>query len=432
MKRVCLLGFLFYIMILSARSQTYTNPVLVPGVFNGTNVNSLADPFVFRDTDGTYYMYVTGQGYPCFSSKDLINWTYETNVFRRNTAKWATRSFWAPEVIQIGDKYYLHYTAAREDDIKHIGVAVSDKPTGPFVDLDDKPFIDNGSKGTIDSHVFIDDDGRTYMYYSNAMSTNPVPELGGKKRSEIWVVEIEPDFSGIISDPVMLIYPEQSWEFNPNSNQYWNEGAVIVKHNDLYYLIFSANCFCAANYSVGYATSSSPMGPFEKFIFNPILSNSAVSHAVSGPGHNTVVRSPDDTEWIFVYHSHVHVGNLNPSNWGIRQVNVDRMLILDNGYMRVVGPTITPQPYPSMPTDTGNKHNQEFRVYPSIVDDYITIYHTSLNGTAQLTIASVLGHNYNYKVRSHENLNISMLPAGFYTLTLVNGNQYFRSKIIKK
>jgi beta-xylosidase len=329
MRKVFLAGFLFCFAILSVQSQTYTNPVLVPGVFNGTNVNSLADPFVFKDDDGTYYMYVTGQGYPCFSSKDLVNWTYETNVFRRNTAKWATRSFWAPEVIKIGDKYYLHYTAARDDDIKHIGVAVSDKPTGPFVDMDDKPFIDRGEKGTIDSHVFIDDDGKTYLYYSNAMSTNPVPELGGKKRSEIWVVEIEPDFSGFRSEPAMLIYPEQSWEFNPSNNQYWNEGAVIVKHNDIYYLIYSANCYCAANYAVGYATSSSPTGPFTKHMYNPILSNAGVGHLVSGPGHNSVVRSPDDSEWIFVYHSHVHIGNLNSSNWGIRKVNIDRMRILE-------------------------------------------------------------------------------------------------------
>src|SRR5690554_4938679 len=139
MKKWCLVSFLMYCVLGTSQEQMYTNPVLVPGNFNGTNINSLADPHVFRDSDGTYYLYVTGAGYPCFSSTDLVNWQYETKVFPKNTAKWATRSFWAPEVIQIGNQYYLHYTAARADNIKHIGVAVSDSPTGPFVDLSNEP-----------------------------------------------------------------------------------------------------------------------------------------------------------------------------------------------------------------------------------------------------------------------------------------------------
>lgn len=187
--------FIFCLLIfftLSAWSQTYTNPVLAPASFSGKNIASLADPYVFRDTDGIYYMYIPGTGYPCFSSKDLVNWKYESVIFPKNKAKWAVRSFWAPEVIKAGNKYYLHYTAGREDDIKRIGVAVSNSPKGPFVDLNDQPFIDNGEKGTIDSHVFIDDDGRTYMYYSNAMSTNPVPELGGKKGAKSGLLKSNP------------------------------------------------------------------------------------------------------------------------------------------------------------------------------------------------------------------------------------------------
>jgi beta-xylosidase len=433
MKKFCLVNFLFYFIILIAQSQnqTYTNPVLVPGNFNGTNINSTADPHVFRDTDGTYYMYVTGQGYPCFSSTDLVNWKYETNVFRRNTAKWATRSFWAPEVIKIGDKYYLHYTAAREDDIKHIGVAVSNSPIGPFVDMDDKPFIDNGTKGTIDSHVFIDDDGRTYMYYSNAMSTNPVPELGGKKRSEIFVVEIKPDFSGFLSEPVMLIYPQQSWEFNPSSNQYWNEGAVLLKNNGLYYLIFSANCYCAANYAVGYATSTSPMGPFTKSAGNPILSNAGVSHAVSGPGHNSVVRGPDGESWYFVYHSHVHVGNLNSSNHGIRQVNIDRMYFNPDGTISVDGPSISPQPYPVV-SNTSKTHYQHLRIYPSVVENELKIDHEIYHRNAIITIKSILGETYQTPVKSLHTIDLSHLSSGIYLVTLTDGAQKYRSKILKK
>jgi GH43 family beta-xylosidase len=63
-------------------------------------------------------------------------------------------------------------------------------------------------------------------------------------------VEIKPDLSEIISKPRMLIYPQQEWEFNPKDNQYWNEGTVILKRNDIYYLMYSANCFFNSNYAM--------------------------------------------------------------------------------------------------------------------------------------------------------------------------------------
>lgn len=340
--------FLFVCLFtVSLQAQTYTNPILVPGTFNGTKLTSMADPFILKDSDGTYYMYLTGTGFPCFSSKDLINWTYEKKVLSKSTCKWAKNEFWAPEVVKNGSKYYMHYTAGCKDKIKHIGLAVADKPTGPFVDMSNKPFIDHGSKGTIDSHIFIDDDGRTYMYYSNAMSTNPIPEMPKKKRSEIWVVEIKSDFSAIISKPTMLIYPQQEWEFDPKTDRYWNEGTVILKRNNIYYLMYSANCFCNSNYAMGYATSSSPTGPFKKYESNPILSNDAVSHKVSGPGHHCIVKSPDDKELYCVYHSQVNVGNLNDSNNGTRQINIDRLGFNPDGSLYVNGPTITSQPFPS-------------------------------------------------------------------------------------
>lgn len=345
MKKFILL--LLSLFILTIQAQTYTNPILKPGKYNGKKISTMADPYVFKDTDGTYYMYITSNGYPCFTSRDLVNWEFKGDVLPSKNCKWAVKNFWAPEVIKIKDKYYLHYTASRADDIKHIGVAVSDKPTGPFKDVDDKPFIDNGNKGSIDSHVFVDDDGKTYMYYSNAMSTNPVKELGGKRRSEIWVMEVSPDLSKKLSTPKMLIYPEQAWEFSPSENDYWNEGTVIIKHNNLYYLMFSANCFCGDSYSLGYATSTSPTGPFKKYDKNPILTNQSLPKKVSGPGHHTVVRSPDDKEWFCIYHSHVNVGKLNKKNNGVRQINIDRMEFMSDGSIRIIGPTITPQPYPS-------------------------------------------------------------------------------------
>lgn len=343
-KRIALLIITLVIIKISSAQPYYSNPVLIPGTFENTKISSMADPGVFKDADGTYYMYVTGNGFPTFSSKDLVNWKYEKKVFTGNGRKWATTGFWAPEVFKYNDKYYLTYTAAVDaPSPKRIGLAVSSSPLGPFVDLSDQPFYkQNETRGTIDSHFFIDDDKKVYMYYTCDLSNEFFLPDTSRKRSEIWVIEVAPDLSSLISTPIMLTHPEQPWEFRPNRNTFWNEGAEMLKHNKTYYLMFSANCFCSADYAIGYATSNSPTGPFVKSTDNPILSRKGVPE-ISGPGHQSVVMSPDGSEMFCIYHSHFNIDNPG----GIRMINIDRMGFDKKGRMYINGPTITPQLYPS-------------------------------------------------------------------------------------
>ncbi len=303
-------------------------------------IKNAADPFVFKDTDGTYYLYHTGKGFPVYTSKDLVLWTSMGKSMPGTGYKWAEKNFWAPEVVKSGNKYYLHYTSAPEDGILQIGMAIANTPLGPFVDVNNQPFYETGDKGILDSHLFFDEDGKVYMYFSNAMSTNTV---GDQRYSEIWVIEVNPDLSGVKGTAKMLIKPEQTWEYNTNKGDFWNEGAVVVKKQGIYYLMYSANCFCAGSYSVGYATSENPLGPFVKYANNPVLSNEPYRNVVSGPGHHSVTSSPDGKEMIIVYHSHMDIIQAG----GDRQVNIDRMGFRRDGTLYVSGPTVTVQPVPA-------------------------------------------------------------------------------------
>lgn len=342
-KYILFIVIIFFYLNNSFAQLYYTNPVLKPGVFGNAKINSMADPGVFRDVDGTYYMYVTGKGFPAFSSKDLVNWYFEKKVFTKADCKWAVTDFWAPEVFRYNNKYYLTYTAAIDKiSPKRIGFAVSDSPLGPFVDVAGHPFyMQNETRGAIDSHFFIDDDNKVYMYYTCDLSYDYSPDAT-KKRSEIWVIQVKSDLSGFIGCPKMLTHPEQSWEFNPENGSYWNEGAYVFKKNKTYYLMFSANCFCSSNYGVGYATSTSPTGPFIKSPTNPILWHKNIP-GVSGPGHNSIVESPDGSEIFCIYHSHVDV----EKQGGIRMINIDRLGFDKKGHLFVDGPTVSPQLYPS-------------------------------------------------------------------------------------
>ena len=142
-------------------------------------------------------------------------------------------------------------------------------------------------------------------------------------------------------EPVLLLTPEQKWEKTPGDT-WWNEGPEMIKHDGRYYMTYSANFFASPSYSLGYAVSDAPLGPFEKAQENPILT-SGLRRDVSGTGHHSFTSSPDGTQIWAVYHSHTDL--TNPS--GNRKVNIDRVGFTADGKLFISGPTTAAQPAPS-------------------------------------------------------------------------------------
>ena len=89
----------------------------------------------------------------------------------------------------------------------------------------------------------------------------------------------------------------------------------MLKHDGVYYLFYSGGFYGDSSYSLGYATASSPMGPFEKYEGNPILSS---TNNVSGPGNNSFFYTADGKELFNAYHTHtvavIAGGNLKPAD----------------------------------------------------------------------------------------------------------------------
>ncbi len=152
-------------------AKTYQNPLDV----------HFGDPYVLYVKGDQYYMYGTGgvqNGFAAYSSPDLVNWKPKgrfgmpgnTNGWSDSTAGW-DGAYWAPEVYEVNGKFYMFYSAQWKDNPTkefenfRIGVAVADKPTGPFVDLNNHPIFDPGYP-MIDANVLFDTDGRLYLYYS--------------------------------------------------------------------------------------------------------------------------------------------------------------------------------------------------------------------------------------------------------------------------
>ena len=317
---------------MAADPGTYTNPV-------GDAPIHMGDPFAFWHA-GNYYLIGTtaaNDGFQCYTSTDLAHWRLKGWAWRKAADSWASGAFWAPEVKFYRGKFYLTYSGLVRGSKPNkllMGLAVSDTPEGPYRDLH-APWFDPGYS-TIDGHIFVDDDGTPYLYFSRNGSQD------GYSFGINYGVPLARDLSKPIGEPVKLIEASQPWERVNWAKNRCNEGATVLKHNGRYYMTYSANHTEFPAYGVGYATAEKPLGPWTKAKENPILA-SRLELGISAPGHNSIVRTPDGREMFIIYHT--HADPQQPSS--DRVVNIDRLEFTADGKLCVKGPTRSPQPLPS-------------------------------------------------------------------------------------
>jgi beta-xylosidase len=311
--------------------KNYINPI--------SNIDNIGDPFVLK-YNKKYYLYATSmpeRGFKVWESLNLVEWELKGIALdsKSELNKWGIGDFWAPEVIYYEEKFYMVYSARDIDQHLKIALAVSENPLGPFKNI--KAPLFESDLSFIDAHLFIDEDCTPYLYFVKDCSENVINNV---HISEIYVQKMSKNLSYLIGSPMLVLKPDQSWE-GIDKDWQWNEGPFVVKREGIYYLMYSANFYASSRYGIGYATSKNPLGPWIKFKNNPILQTD-LSKGVSGPGHNSITSSLDDTETFIVYHTHKNPDS--PS--GNRVLNIDR-IYFEKGRIRIIGPTRSPQPFPS-------------------------------------------------------------------------------------
>lgn len=311
----------------------YSNPTY-PLTNNEKKETYMADPFVVRDDDGTYYMYCTQTEVytpnllfkrgPTFKSTNMIDWTYVSDVFADYVPTWGESGagVWAPTVIKIGDTWNFYYSLSiASDPNPGIGVATSQTPYGPWTHYG-KLFNSNeiGVTNSIDPFVFVDDDN-VYMAFGSYGGLISLVELTNDG------LELKNGLEYQKENKVALA----GFEVFDMTNY---EGTFIFKKDGWYYLLLSTGSCCNgvnSTYKVVVSRSRNVKGPYldsqGRDMFKPNRGDPVVVPSLSGAmgtGHCAVINDDNDNLWM-LYHGYNTKGK-NPS---YRVLYLDQ-LIFDN------------------------------------------------------------------------------------------------------
>ncbi len=310
MKRSLLFFTAFFLMVsIHAQKKTSGNPVF-PGWYADPEVAIFQKKYwIFPTYSAPYNKQVFMD---VFSSKDLVNWQKHERIVDTAAIKWAWRAMWAPAIVEKDKKYYLFFAAndIQSDNEKGgIGVAVANKPEGPYKDYLGKPLIDKFHNGAqpIDQFVFKDKDGQYYMYYGGWRHCN--------------VAKLKKDFTGFEPFADGTIFKEVTPEK-------YVEGPFMFIRNGKYYFMWSEGGWTGPDYSVAYAIADSPMGPFKR-VDKILQQNPAIA---TGAGHHSVLQIPGKDEYYIVYHRRP----LTEKDGNSRVVCIDKMEFDSQGFIKTV------------------------------------------------------------------------------------------------
>jgi len=247
------------------------------------------------------------QDYHVFSSPNLTDWTDHGVIISQTTVPWADStaySMWAPDCIERNGKYYLYFPATSKSTPTtrggfRVGVAIADKPYGPFVP---QPEPINGVRG-IDPNVFIDKDGQAYLYWA---------------QGNIYVAKLKDNMTELASESKLIgNLPSKGLK----------EGPYLFERKGVYYLTFPH----VANKTerLEYVMSNNPMGPFKD---GGVMMDESSSGCWTN--HQSIIEFKN--QWLLFYHN----DDLSPNFDKARSIRADSLFFNEDGTIRKVIPTL--------------------------------------------------------------------------------------------
>ena len=244
----------------------------------------------------------------CYSTKDMKKWVDHGSVLKPTDFKWAVGEAWASQVVEKNGKFYYFTTVQAGEPFtgKAVGVAVSDSPTGPFVDAIGKPLVhdkmtDNGARGwwnDIDPTVLIEGD-EAWLCWGNGTC---------------FMAKLKPSLTELDGEIKVINLPR------------FVEGPWLHKKDDLYYLTYAS--MGRGRETIAYATSKSMESPWE---YRGVLTGEAENSFTIHPG---IIEYKD--KWYLFYHNAVLTIDGIKGAIGRRSVCVEELHYNEDGTMKYV------------------------------------------------------------------------------------------------
>lgn len=222
------------------------------------------------------------EDYHAFRTTDLVNYEDCGVIFNPlKQTSWAKAEAWAPDCVERNGKYYLYYPT----DKRHIGVAVSDSPTGPFHDPLGHPLISIDTPGVIcdrdfiDPAVFIDDDGQAYLFMG---------------QNTVCCVKLNEDMISYSHKGGSKVNGKSTGVHIIKGVKGFFEAVWVHKRGKKYYISYSTSPLQGDKPRIDYAVAEHPMGPYRYMgtILDPVN---------SGTNHHSIVQFKND--WYLFYHT---------------------------------------------------------------------------------------------------------------------------------
>lgn len=242
--------------------------------------------------------------------------------------KWAGRQMWAPDAAFSNGKYYLYFPVKNKQDIFQIGVAVSDKPEGPFTA--EKEAIKNSY--SIDPCVFKDDDGKFYMYFggiwggqlqrwnNNKYDSSAKNRIAGDAAVLPRMAKLNADmksFAEPVKEIQLLGADGKPFGEKDNDKRFF-EGTWVFKKDGKYYFTYSTG----DTHFLCYATGTNPYGPFtyQGVLLNPVE---------GWTNHHSIIEA--NGKWWLFYHDTQLSGKTH-----LRNVKVAELKFNDDGSIQTL------------------------------------------------------------------------------------------------
>lgn len=244
------------------------------------------------------------EDYHVFSSENMVDWTDHGTILSQKNVPWVNSegySMWAPDCVFKDNKYYFYFPSVAKDTTQRgfsIGVAVADKPYGPFTPKEQPIQGVNG----IDPCVLIDRDNQAYLYWSGR---------------GMFAAKLNDNMTELSSEPVQI----------ENLPEGFKEGPFVFERQGLYYYTFP--WVKDKTETLAYAMGKHPLGPFE---FKGLIMDESPSGCWTN--HHSITEYND--QWYLFYHHNDYSPEFDKN----RSIRVDSLFFNADGTIQKVTPTL--------------------------------------------------------------------------------------------